>query len=106
LETGRQAIVRNGTEGLEQALDFVYGSALGQQRCLPTHVAQCQWQMGRLGSLSEKALDGAGCRGLTSHTCIRGASPTRSMCCFSSPKGAEVAVYIQVTHMNVHAESG
>jgi putative transposase len=34
LETGLQAIVRDGTEGLEQALDYIYGSALVQQRCI------------------------------------------------------------------------
>ena len=34
LETGLQAIVRDGTEGLEQALDYVYGSALVQHRCI------------------------------------------------------------------------
>ena len=34
LESGLQAIVRDGTEGLEQALDYVYGSALIQQRCI------------------------------------------------------------------------
>jgi len=34
LETGLQAIVRDATEGLEQALDYVYGSALVQHRCI------------------------------------------------------------------------
>ena len=34
LETGLQAIGREGSEGLEQALDSVYGSALLQQRCI------------------------------------------------------------------------
>lgn len=34
LERGLQAMVREGTEGLEQALDDIYGSALVQQRCL------------------------------------------------------------------------
>src|SRR5437667_10364941 len=34
LETGLQAIVRDGSEGLEKALDYVYGSALVQQRCI------------------------------------------------------------------------
>ncbi len=34
VETGLQAIVRDGTEGLEQALDYVYGSALVQQHCI------------------------------------------------------------------------
>jgi len=34
VETGLQAIVRDGSEGLEQALDYVYGSALVQQRCI------------------------------------------------------------------------
>src|SRR5207247_11346631 len=34
LETGLQAIVRDGSEGLEQALDYVYGSVLVQQRCI------------------------------------------------------------------------
>jgi hypothetical protein len=34
LETGLQAIVCDGSEGLEQALDYVYGSALVQQRCI------------------------------------------------------------------------
>ena len=34
VETGLQAIVRDGIEGLEQALDYVYGSALVQQRCI------------------------------------------------------------------------
>jgi hypothetical protein len=34
LETGLQAIVRDGGEGLEQALDYVYGSRLVQQRCI------------------------------------------------------------------------
>jgi transposase-like protein len=33
VETGLQAIVRDGTEGLEQALDYVYGSALMKPRC-------------------------------------------------------------------------
>ena len=32
--TGLQAIVPDGSEGLEQALDFLYGSALLQQRCI------------------------------------------------------------------------
>ncbi len=34
LETGLQANVRDGSEGLEQALDYVYGSTLVQQRCI------------------------------------------------------------------------
>ena len=34
LETGQQAIVRDASPGLEQALDYVYGSALVQQRCI------------------------------------------------------------------------
>lgn len=34
LETGLEAIVRDGAEGLEQALDEVYGAALIQQRCI------------------------------------------------------------------------
>jgi transposase-like protein len=34
LETGLQAIVRDGSEGLEQARDYVYGSALVHQRCI------------------------------------------------------------------------
>jgi len=34
VESGLQAIVRNGSEGLVQALDYVYGSALVQQRCI------------------------------------------------------------------------
>ena len=34
LETGLQAIVRDGSEGLKQALDYVYGSTLVQQRCI------------------------------------------------------------------------
>jgi len=34
VETGLQAIVRDGSEGLEQALDYVYGSALVQRRCI------------------------------------------------------------------------
>jgi hypothetical protein len=34
LETGLQAIVRDDSEGLEQALDSVYGSTLVQQRCI------------------------------------------------------------------------
>ncbi len=34
LETGLQAIVRDGTEGLEQTLGYVYGSALVHQRCI------------------------------------------------------------------------
>jgi hypothetical protein len=34
VETGLQAVVRDGSEGLEQALGYVYGSALVQQRCI------------------------------------------------------------------------
>lgn len=34
LESGLQAIVRDASRGLEQALDYVYGSALAQQRCI------------------------------------------------------------------------
>ena len=34
LESGLQTIVRDGTEGLEQALDYVYGSALMKPRCI------------------------------------------------------------------------
>jgi transposase-like protein len=34
LESGLQAVVRDGTEGLEQAIDVVHGSALMKPRCI------------------------------------------------------------------------
>lgn len=34
LETGLEAIVRDAIPGLEQALDYVFGSALVQHRCI------------------------------------------------------------------------
>jgi transposase-like protein len=55
LETGLQAIVRDRSEGLEQALDYVYGSALVQQPCI----------FHKLRNVSDK--------------CPRGASPARGI---------------------------
>jgi putative transposase len=156
LETGLQAIVRDGSEGLEQALDYVYGSALVQQRCI----------FHKLRNVSNKCvgLDRAGKKSLMEQAAavyeatsapeaqarlaafgerwrptqpqaiatferefeqtiryyslagmVRAVVPTTSLLertnrelrrkfrqvgCFSSPRGAEVAVYIQVTRLN------
>ncbi len=74
LETGLQAIVRDGTEGLEQALDYIYGSALVQQRCIFHKLRNGSRQVHQLRSPREKASDGTSCCGLPSHECIRGTS--------------------------------
>jgi putative transposase len=160
LETGLQAIVRDGSEGLEQALDYVYGSALVQQRCI----------LHKLRNVSHKGvgLDRAGKKSFMEQAAAVDQAPSapeaharlaafaeqwrptqpqavatferefeqtiryyalegmvrevrrttsllertnrevrrkfRQVGCFSSPKGTEVAVYIQVTRLN--AESG
>jgi putative transposase len=160
LETGLQAIVRDGSEGLEQALDYVYGSALVQQRCI----------FHKLRNVSTKCvgLDRAGKKFLLEQAAAAYQAPTaseaqarllafeedwratqpqavatferefeqtiryyalegvvrevvrttsllertnrelrrkfRQVGCFGSLRGAEVAVYIQVTRLN--AESG
>jgi Transposase, Mutator family len=64
LETRLQAIVRDGSEGLEQALDYIYGSALVQQRCIFHKLRNGSRQVCRFGSRQEKVLDGASCGGL------------------------------------------
>ena len=64
LETGLQAIVRDGSEGLEQALDYVYGSALVHQRCSFHQLGNGSRQVCRFGSRREKVFDGASCGGL------------------------------------------
>ncbi len=156
LETGLQAIVRDGSEGLEQALDYVYGSALLQQRCVfhtLRNVSDKCVGLGRQGkkSLLEQAAavyqatsaSEAQARLATFAEQWRPTQPQavatferefeqtiryyalagmvrevvrttsllertnrelrrkfRQVGCFSSPKGAEVAVYIQVTRLN------
>jgi putative transposase len=156
LETGLEAIVRDGSEGLEQALDYVYGSALVQQRCI----------FHKLRNVSDKCvgLDRQGKKSLLEQAAAVYQAPSaseaqvrlaafaeqwrltqpqavatferefeqtiryyalegtlrevvrttsrlertnrelrrkfRQVGCFSSPKGAEVAVYIQVIRLN------
>jgi hypothetical protein len=156
LETGLQAIVRDGAEGLEQALDYVYGSGLLQQRCIfhklrnvsdkclgltredkkqfleqARIVYQAQSApeaQERLVAFAEKwratqpqavatfehefeqtiryyALKG-GVREVVRTTSLLVRTNRelrrkfRQVGCFGSPKGAEVAVYIQVTRLN------
>jgi transposase-like protein len=123
LETGLQAIVRDGTEGLEQALDFVYGSALVKQRCIFQKLRNVSGKWGGSDRKVKKLLmeQAAAVYQATSslegmvREVVRSTSRLertnrelrrkfRQVGCFSSPKGAEVAVYIQVTRLN--AESG
>jgi len=160
LETGLQAIVRDGSEGLEQALDYVYGSALVQQRCifhklrnvsdkcvgldragkkseLPQAAAvyeatSASEARARLAAFGEQwrptqpqavttferefeqtihyyALEGMVREVVRTTSRLERTNrelrrKLRQVGCFSSPKGAEVAVYIQVTRLN--AESG
>ena len=156
LETGLQAIVRDGTEGLEQALDYVYGSALIQQRCIfhklcnvsdkciglnredkkqfleqarAVYQAQSapeaherlaafaeQWQATQPQAVATfehefeqtiryYALKG-GVREVVRTTSLLERTNRelrrkfRQVGCFSSPKGAEVAVYLQLTRLN------
>jgi putative transposase len=156
LETGLQAVVRDGSEGLEQALDYVYGSALIQQRCIfhkLRNVSQKCVGLDRAGKklLMEQAAavyqatsaSEAQARLLAFGECWWATQPQavatferefeqtiryyslegmvrevvrttswlertnrelrrkfRQVGCFSSPKGTEVAVYIQVTRLN------
>ena len=79
LETGLQASVRDGSEGLEQALDYVYGSALVHQRCSFHQLGNGSRQVCRLGSRREKVRASASCCGLSSDECPRGASPARGI---------------------------
>jgi transposase-like protein len=160
LETGLQTIVRDGTEGLEQALDFVYDSALVKQRCnfhklrnvsgkwggsdrkakkllmeqvaavnqaISASEAQArlaafeeQWRPTQPQAVAtfehefEQTIRYFSLEGMVREV-VRSTSRLertnrelrrkfRQVGCFSSPKGAEVAVYIQVTRLN--AESG
>jgi len=139
LETGLQAIMRDGSEGLEQALDVVYGVCLVQQHCI--------FHKLRNGSRAEKKTLMERAKLLAFGECWRATQPQavatfehefeqtiyyyslegvirevvrttsllertnrelrrkfRQVGCFNSPKGAEGAVYIQVTRLN--AESG
>jgi transposase-like protein len=156
LETGLQAMVRDGSEGLEQALDYVYGSALVQQRCifhklrnvshkgvgldregkkslLEQAAAVYQAQSApearaRLAAFAERwgasqpqvvatferefeqtiryySLEGmvrevVRTTSLLERTNRELRRKFRQAGCFSSPRGAEVAVYIQVTRLN------
>lgn len=156
LETGLQAIVRDGSEGLEQALDFVYGSALVQQRCvfhklrnvshkcvgldregkkslleqaaavyqaLSASEARARlvafaerWQAAQPQAVAtlerefEQTIRYFSLEGMVREV-VRTTSRLertnrelrrkfRQVGCFSSPQGAEVAVYIQVTRLN------
>lgn len=156
LETGLQAIVRDGTEGLEQALDYVYGSALVQQRCIFHKLRNVRNKCVGLDRHEKKLLleQAAAVYQATSApeararltACAEHWRPTqpqavatfahefeqtiryfslegivrevvrstsrlertnrelrrkfRQVGCFSSPRGAEVAVYLQVTRLN------
>lgn len=156
LETGLQAIVRDGSEGLEQALDYVYGSALVQQRCIFHKLRNVSNKCVGLDREGKKLLmeQAAAVYQATSASeartrlfafgeCWRATQPQavatferefeqtiryfslegivrevvrttsllertnrelrrkfRQAGCFSSPKGTEVAVYIQVTRLN------
>ena len=160
LETGLQAMVRDGSEGLEQALDYVYGSALVQQRCIfhtlrnvsttcvgwdregkkselpqaaavyeATSASEAQAQLAAFAEQwrptqpqavatfereFEQTIRSYSLTGIVREV-VRTTSllerlkrevrrKFRQVGCFSSPRGAEVAVYIQVTRLN--AESG
>ena len=156
LESGLQAIVRDGTEGLEQTLDYVYGSALIQQRCIfhklrnvsdkciglaredkkqfldqartvyqaqNAHEAQKrlaafaeQWratqsqavatfehefeQTIRYYVLKGSVREVVRTTSLLERTNRELRRKFRQVGCFSSPRGTEVAVYIQVTRLN------
>ena len=156
LETGLQAIVRDGSEGLEQALDYVYGSALVQQRCIfhklrnvsnkcigldregkksfmeqaaaiyqarsapeararlvafaghwratqPQAVATFEREFEqtiRYYSLEGMAREVVRTTSRLERTNREVRRKLRQVGCFSSPQGAEVAVYIQVTRLN------
>jgi hypothetical protein len=156
LETGLQAIVRDGSEGLEQALDYVYGSALVQQRCIfhklrnvsdkcvgldragkkslleqaaavyeATSASEArarlaafgeQWRLTQPQAVAtferefEQTIRSYALEGMVREV-VRTTSRLertnrelrrkfRQVGCFSSPKGAEVAVSIQVTRLN------
>ena len=156
LETGLQAIVRDGTEGLEQALDYIYGSALIQQRCIfhklrnvsdkcssldhegkkllmdqaaavyqATSASEARARLVAFGerwratqsqavatfereferTIRYYALEGmvrevVCTTSLLERTNRELRRKFRRVGCFSSPQGAEVAVYIQVTRLN------
>jgi putative transposase len=156
LETGLQAIVRDGSEGLEQALDYVYGSSLVQQRCIfhklrnvsdkcvglnragkkslleqaaavyeATSASEAQARLAAFGdqwrltqpqavatferefeqTIRYSSLEGmvrevVRTTSLLERTNRELRRKFRQVSCFSSPKGAEVAVYIQVTRLN------
>ena len=156
LETGLQAIVRDGSEGLEQALDYVYGSTLVHQRCIFHKLRNVSNKSVGLDREGKKSLleQAAAVYQATSAPEARARlvafaehwRPTQSQAvatferefeqtiryysldgmvrevvrttsrlertnrelrrkfrqvgCFSSPRGAEVAVYIQVTRLN------
>ncbi len=156
METGLQAIVRDGGEGLEQALDYVYGSVLVQQRCIfhklryvsnkcvgldrerkkslieqaaavyqaPTPseararllVFGERWQATQPQTVAtferefEQTIRYYSLEGMVREV-VRTTSllewtnrelrrKFRQVGCFGSPRGAEVAVYIQVTRLN------
>ena len=156
VETGLQAIVRDGTEGLEQALDYVYGSALVQQHCIfhklrnvsnkcvgldregkkpfmeqaaaVYQAASASEARVRLAAFAEHwrptqpqavatferefeqtiryyALQGIVREVVRTTSRLERTNRElrrkfRQVGCFSSPKGAEVAVYIQMTRLN------
>jgi putative transposase len=158
LESGLQAIVRDGSEGLEQALDYIYGSSLVQQRCIfhklrnvsdkyssldregkkllmdqaaaVYEATSAPEARARLGAFAEHwrvtqpqavatferefeqtiryyALEGmvrevVGTTSRLERTNRELRRKFRQVGWFSSPKGAEVAVYIQVTWLNAH----
>jgi putative transposase len=160
LETGLQAIVRDGSEGLEQALDYVYGSTLVQQCCIfhklgnvstkcvgldrerkkllleqaaavyqATSASEAQARLAAFGeqwrttqpqavatferefeqTIRYYALEGMAREVVRTTSLLERTNRElrrkfRQAGCFSSPQGAEVAVYIQVTRLN--AESG
>jgi Transposase, Mutator family len=56
LETGLQVIVRDGSEGLEQALDYVYGTGLVQQRCIFHKLRNVRGKCAGLDRAAKKSL--------------------------------------------------
>jgi transposase-like protein len=111
LETGLQAIVRDGTEGLEQAAAVSQATNAQEARARLAAFAE-HWRLTQPQAIAtferefEQTIRYYALEGIVREV-VRTTSllectnrELRQVGCFSSPRGTEVAVYIQVTRLN------
>ncbi len=105
-ENGLQAVIRDGCGELGDALALVYGSSVVEQRCifhkLRNVADKCREELkGEVNKQTRKQLmEQASAIYQAERTNRELRRKLRQAGCFGSPKGAEVAIFLQVQRLN------